>query len=232
MAEPKISRKKLLNEPDEFISLSQHVLLWVHANRSRAVAAAGGAVALVVVALLAKALVDRSRGQRADAVAAAVTRYGDAQGKVADLTRELAELSRTYAGSREGQLAKYLEAGSNVAAGSPDKALATYRELSAEGGAHADLASLSAVALAYLELARGNTDAALSAFQKLLADKGAVLPRAQILMEIASIHERGGRPAEALKVYREIAAAHPEGSWSTPVKERLRVLGGQGPSAS
>ena len=36
MARDKISRKKLLQEPDEFLSLSQRVWLWVHENQRAA----------------------------------------------------------------------------------------------------------------------------------------------------------------------------------------------------
>ena len=62
----KVARKKLLQEPDEFLSLSQRVILWAHENRTRALAIAGGAAAVLLVAVLAKALVERSREQRSD----------------------------------------------------------------------------------------------------------------------------------------------------------------------
>ena len=234
MSKEKISRKKLLNEPDEFISTSQQVWLWVHEHRSGAGAIAGGILGAILVVLLAKAYVDSSREKRAEAVAAAVTRYGQAAaGKVpADLAQEFSGLAKKYAGSDEGAVARYFEAGALAAAGEAEKARQIYRELAAAGGKHADLATLSGVALAYLELAQGGQDAALAAFQSLLAGKDTALPRAQIMLEIALIHETRGKTAEALQVYREIAAAHPDGSWAEKVKERLRVLGERGPSAS
>ena len=45
MSQGKISRKKLLQEPDEFLSGSQKVWLWVHENKDKAGMIAGGIAA-------------------------------------------------------------------------------------------------------------------------------------------------------------------------------------------
>ena len=228
------SRKKLLNEPDEFISTSQHVWLWVTEHRTRAMAIAGGVVGAILLAVLAKALVDHSRQSRSESVSAAVTRYGKATGgkPPADLLPELSGLAKKYAGAPEGQVARFIEAGALAAGGDLDKAREGYRELAATGKDGGELAPLAGVGLAYLELAQGKDDAALAAFQGLLDAKDAAIPRAQIMLEIAALHEKRGKTAEALEVYREIAASHPDGSWSAEVKERLRALAGTRPAAS
>lgn len=227
------SRKKLLNEPDEFISTSQHVWLWVTEHRTRAAAIAGGVVGAILLAVVVKAFIDHSRQSRSESVSAAVTRYGKAtDGKPrADLLPELSGLAKKYASAPEGKVARFFEAGALAAGGDPDKAREAYRELAAgkDGG---ELAPLAAVALAYLDLAQGKDDAALVSFKSLLDAKDAAIPRAQIMLEIAALHEKRGKTAEALEVYREIAASHPDGSWAAEVKERLRALAGSGTAAS
>ena len=52
------------------------------------------------------------------------------------------------------------------------------------------------------------------------------------MIEIAAIHEKQGRAAEARRVYQDLLAEHPDGSWAATVKDRLRILGERGPSAS
>lgn len=234
MSQQHLSRKQLLKEPDEFISTSQHVWTWVNEHRSRAVGIAGAVVGAILVAVAAKALIERSHEKRSAAVSAAVARFGQApEGKLpADLLPELSGLAQKYAGAPEGRVARFFEAGALAAGGDAGKAQQIYRELSAADKGGVELAPLAGVALAYLELAQGRDDAALAAFQALLGDKSAAIPRAQIMMEIGALHEKRGQTAEALEVYREVSATHPDGSWASDAKERVRALAGKAPSAS
>lgn len=226
MSREKILRKKLLEEPDEFHTLSQRAWLWVHANRDRTALAAGGVLAVVLIGIGAKAWVERSNEQRSTAVSSAITRYAKAQGAAipADLRHELAGLAERYAGSPEGAVARYFQAGALAASGEIDQARQLYGGLAKEDRKAGDLATFSRVALAYLDLARGARDTALTAFQELIATRDAAVPRAQIMMEIAAIHEKQGRAAEARKVYQELLAEHPDGPWATDAKEQLRQL--------
>ena len=94
MARVKISRKKLIQEPDEFLSLSQRVWLWVHDNRDKAGMIAGGVAAAVLLAVGVNAYLDRSSGQRSSAVAAAGARLvvnSDAHSPTDLISRETAE---------------------------------------------------------------------------------------------------------------------------------------------
>lgn len=227
------SRKKLLNEPDEFISASQHAWHWVSEHRTRAAAIAGGVVGAILVAIVAKSLVDSSHRSRDEAVSAAVTRYGKASGGTlpADLLPELSRLAQKHAGAPAGKVARFFEAGALAGGGEADKARGIYRGLAADAGVP-ELAPLAGVALAYLDLSEGKDEAALAAFQALLTGKDAAVPRAQLMMEVAALHERRGKTAEALEVYREVAAAHPDGSWAAEAKERVKALAGKGSAAS
>ena len=195
---------------------------------------AGGIAAAVLLAVGVKGYIERSHGQRSTAVAAAVARYTQAPGGAipADLRQELAALADRYAGSPEGAVARYFQAGALAAAGETEKARQIYAALAAPGAQQGDLALLARQALAYLDLAGGSVDAALSAFQDLLKAQGGAVARAQIMLEIAAIHEKQGRAAEARRVYQDILAEHPDGSWAATAKDRLRLLAESGPPAS
>ena len=234
MSSEKISRKKLLQEPDEFLSLSQKIWLWVHENRDKAGMIAGGIAAAVLLAVGGKAYGERAVGKRSTAVAAAVARYTQAPGGAipADLRQELATLADRYAGSPEGAVARFFQAGALAAAGETEKARQIYTTLAAPGAQQGDLSLPARQSLAYLDLAGGSVDAALAAFQELLKVQGGAIARAQIMLEIAAIHEKQGRAAEARRVYQEILSAHPEGSWAATAKDRLRILAESGPAAS
>jgi tetratricopeptide (TPR) repeat protein len=234
MSRETISRKKILQEPDEFLGLSHQVWLWVHENRDKAGMIAGGIAAAILLVVGVKSYIERSHRQRSTAVAAAVARYTQAPGGAipADLRQELATLADRYAGSPEGAVARFFEAGALAAAGEKEKARQMYAALAGLGAQQADLALLARQSLAYLELASGALDPALTAFQDLLKSQGGAIARAQIMLEIAAIHEKKGRSAEARSVYQELLAEHPDGSWAATAKERLRVLAEMGPAAS
>jgi tetratricopeptide (TPR) repeat protein len=226
MAQEKISRKKLLQEPDEFLSTSQKAWAWVHDNQKLAGMITGGIVAALLLAVGVKGYVESSRQKRSSTVAEAVAKYTQAaSGAIpADLRHEIAGLADRYAGSPEGAVARYVQAGALAAAGERDQARQVYASLSAPGAQSGDLALLSRAALAYLDLAGGSVDAALKAFQELLKTEGTTVPRAQLMMEVAAIHEKQGRAAEARRVYEELIAGHPDGSWVSAAKERLKQL--------
>ena len=52
------------------------------------------------------------------------------------------------------------------------------------------------------------------------------------MLEIAAIHEKQGRAAEARRVYQDIIDEYPDGSWVAAAKGRLRILAELSPSAS
>jgi len=234
MSQEKISRKKLLQEPDEFLSGSQKIWLWVHENREKAGMIAGGIVVTVLLMVGVKTYVDRSSGQRSNAVAAAVARYTKASGGAipAELRQELATLGDRYAGSPEGAVARFFQAGAHAAAGETEKARQVYTALAASGQQQGDLALLARQSLAYLDLAGGAFDAALTGFQEVLKTTDRAVARAPIKLEIAAIHEKQGRAAEARRLYQDILAEHPDGSWAATAKDRLRLLAESAPPAA
>ena len=128
-------------------------------------------------------------------------------------------------------MARYFQAGALAAGGDWQQARQIFVTLAAPGGKNPDVAASARVALAYLELAHGSADGARSAFEELLKSTDAV-PRAQIMLELAAIHQKQGRAAEARRLYQALVDQHPDGSWAATAKERLQSLAGQGPAAS
>jgi hypothetical protein len=226
MARVKISRKKLVQEPDEFLSLSQRVWLWVHDNQGRAAAIAGGAVGAVLLVVLVSSLVQSSRNARVEEVARVMDRYLAPKdgAPVPDVSRDFADLAQKYAGDTEGVLARYFLGAYHGAKGDYARAGEAFAEVGKNAPAGTGLGTLARVAEGYVALARGESDRALEDFQKLVQDKGAVVPRAQLQMEIGALLEQKGRLADARRVYEEVSQANPDSTWHTKAKERLRAV--------
>ena len=237
MTTPKQSRKQLLNEPDEFLSLSQHILLWVHENRARATAIVGGVAAVLLLAILGRGYYVNSREERAAELARTVDRYlgfKDGTAVPADVPRQLEELAARESGSVEGAVARYFAAGALATQGESVKAGSAFAAVAQDPGGKggADLVPLARLAQGYLALAGGDADGALARFEELLKSTGAVVPRAQLQLEIAAILEKKGKPEEARRAYEEVEKSFPDGTFAAKAKERLRLLGERGKSAA
>jgi predicted negative regulator of RcsB-dependent stress response len=234
MGRIKISRKKLLQEPDEFLGLSQRVWLWVHDNRGRAAAGVGVAAGVLLLAIVAKGLIEHSREQRAAEVAAAIGRYTEPKEGAAvpdDVQKQLDDLATRHAGSAEGLLARYFLAGAAASKGDLSRAAEVFGKVEADAR-DSQLAELARVAKAYLLLSGGDADRALAAFQELIAAKDAVVPRSQLRLEVGMILEKKNQTAEARRVYEELERGNPEGTFAAKAKERLRILDEHAKAAS
>lgn len=233
----KQSRKQLLEEPDEFLSLSQKVWLWAHENQGRAAAIVGGVAAVLLIGILGREYVQRGRERRAAELARAVDRYlgfKDGAPVPADVPRQLEELAARESGSVDGAVARYFAAGALATQGEAAKAAGAFDQVARDPGGKggADLAPLARLAQGYLALAGGDADGALARFEELLKAPGTVVPRAQLKMEIAAILEKKGRTGEARDIYAEVEKSFPDGSFAAKAKERLRLLDERGKTAA
>jgi len=215
------SPKKQAQEPDEFLDASHRLWVWASENRAKAVAAVGAVVAVLLVAILAKGLLERRREQRAAEVAAAIEQASaspDAASAAA-----LGALADRIGTGPGGAVARYFAAGALAGAGEDERAAEAYERAARDAGG-SDLAPLARLGAAYLALSRGEDAAAAAAFEALLATGDAVLPRALLRLELAALREREGRFDDARELLEEVSAAHPEGPLGTRARERLAAL--------
>lgn len=233
MAKTKISRKKLLSEPDEFLSLSQRIWYWVHENQTRTAGIAAGAAAVVLLIFLGMKLAQRSHAARVNDLARSVERYlAVKEGAVlAEVPRELEDFAKKHAGNTEGRLARYFLGGCLAGQGDYSRSAEAFLLVEKAATSRSDLGLLARAAQGYLALVRGEDNSALEAFQKLLEEKGVAVPRAQLKIQIGMILEKKARVAEARRIFQDVAQAFPQSAWSAKAEERLRLLDKQGKSA-
>ncbi len=226
MTSDKISRKKLLEEPDEFLSLTQRAWGWATENRSKAIAAVGAVVALVLAGVAGVTLAERSRAARSQELAEAVESYRGGEGGAA--AGRLEALADRLGSSPQGAVARYFAAGALAAAGERERAAAAYESSAAQAGAESDLAPLASLAAAYLALEAGDEEGAEKAFRGLLAREGAVVPRAALKLELAGIAERAGRADEARQLLEEVLEENPDSQLGAAARQRLGTSADEG----
>lgn len=229
MAKRRISRKKLLKEPDEFLDFSQRVWLRISESPGKAAAVAGGVLGLLLVLIVVLHLVERAREQRLSTVAQAIGNYLSVTGSVQDsvkVQQELESLAKKYAGNDVGGLALFFLGGAFSKSGDYPRAVEAYQNLLKKDIKNTCLEVMSTVALGYTYSLMGDGGKALETFQALLERKDVAVPRSQIQMDVARLYEEKGDFSQAAATYRRLIESAPESVWSAQAERRLQLIEG------
>jgi tetratricopeptide (TPR) repeat protein len=210
-------RRKDLQQPDEFETLTGQVLAWVREHQSVVV---GCVVAVVLGAGLAL-LVGRLRASRAEAAAIdfraahglfQAAKYGEAAEAFAVLIERsprtpfgrLAGLYRGHALARNGDFGG---------------AATAYGEYIASGAASAYLRQEALVGLARAKEAGGDAPGALEAFAQAGALEGPY--RTDALLGAARLHAAAGQAEEARRIYTQLLEAAPDAELKAFLQAKL-----------
>lgn len=214
MPKEKVDRKKLLKEPDEFISTSMRAMSWLRRN-SRWVTA--GAVLAVVCGVAVwgwKVYQDRREAQAQELQGQAYSLYARAvdesdKGAAQDLMGKAVErfqaVIRQFPETRTGWIARVYRGRTCYALGRYEEAVEDF-EAALASVPSGDDGTMRALALQGLGLAlqaKGEWEKAARAFQSLKEAAGGSFARMADL-ELARCYEKQGKTKEALSVYQSL----------------------------
>jgi len=225
----RITRKKVNVEQDELLGVTERLWHGISEKPKQTAMIAGGAAGAILLVLLAFYLRDRARVESVRDLAATVALYQQEEGEGRDsgaVMAELEELAERHSGSDMGGQALYYLGGILAETGDYARAIETYGKVREEYGSNEHLADSAAVALAYTYRLAGDNEKSLQLFLELSEKKGALLPLAQIQLEIGIINDRLGRGREAAEAYRAVIDSYPDSTWSSQAEERLAVIEG------
>lgn len=225
-AAKKKTRKELLKEPDEFITLTARFIGWFDRNRT---AVSRVALGLAVLAVLFAGY--RFYDRRAEARSAEL--FGQAVAKYERLAREQTPEAARQAVAPD--LGAVVEAGANRSGGRLARLMLA--ELSHAAGDHRRAAELYAAALdgfrdsgflqaqilislGHVHAALGEDAAAIGYFERALA-VAAPAQKAEILFHLGALHERMGNAEKGRESLRRIVAEHPDSLYVELVRERI-----------
>ena len=233
----KVDRKKLLNEPDEFITFSDKAVRWIQENLK--VVIVGVAVVTVILAgvIGIRAYIDHREFTAADALAPVMTGYAALLSQDADQAQikaaedALAKLVTEYGATTAGMQARLALGSLQAEKGKWQKALDTYTALCDEDDLAADFKPLAywgkgqaleglkkygQAAEAYAEAVR------MAGPNQALAFK---LDRARVLAA-------AGQKDEAKALYREVLGRKPDPQSAAEATARLVALGESVPAGN
>lgn len=217
MAQKRISRarKRDLEKPDEFLTLTSRLLEKIKTNWKPI--SAGGVVVLVI---LVGVLAARYFSERAEAQAFVLLnqamnhftteRRSQDPAKALDLvTPEFETLFARYGDRRGGAEARLIFAQMNYLAGRPEVAVAQYEEALKLYPENSFAASAVRSGLGYAYAAAGQSDKAIAAFTVLVDDQNSVF-KADALYQLSLLYRKTGQETAYAKTIQTLKEEYPQ----------------------
>ena len=217
MAQKRISRarKRDLEKPDEFLTLTSRLLEKIKTNWKPI--SAGGVVVLVI---LVGALAARYFSERAEAQAFVLLnqamnhftteRRSQDPAKALDaVTPEFETLFTRYGDRRGGAEARLIFAQMNYLAGRPEAAVAQYEEALKLYPENTFAASAVRSGLGYAYAAAGQSEKAITAFTVLVDDQNSVF-KADALYQLSLLYRKTGQETAYAKTIQSLKEDYPQ----------------------
>ncbi|BEQ13243.1 tetratricopeptide repeat protein [Desulfoferula mesophila] len=233
----KVDRKKLLKEPDEFLTLSGQVIRWGKGNLNKVLWSAT-AVALIVAAVLGfKTYLDWREQKAAAELAGVMTGYAAAvdgklpQDKTAKLAADLTKVTDQYGSTPAGMQARLALGDLRLGLGQWEQAQKVFASLTEEGGLGADLAPLAYHGLGQALEGREDYKQAAQVYAQAIAAAGPNLGQIYKL-DRARVLAASGDSQGAAAIYKEILGQPAGQAVHERARGALAALGQEVPAES
>lgn len=227
MAAAKKTRKELLKDPDEFITLSSRLFAFFSRYRRELSAVLIGAAALAVVVSGYRFFTQRAEARSAVVLEQAVSKYQRlareqspeaARKAVAD---EFGALVAEYGGRSGGKLARLMLADMHYASGEFRRAAELYAAAQDDFKEFPSLRCQILISLGHAHEALKEDAAALGYYERALPTAHPA-QKAEVLFHIGHIHERQGNTEKSLESFRRIIAEHADSFHADMLRERIK----------
>jgi predicted negative regulator of RcsB-dependent stress response len=224
MAKKRVTRKELVKEPDEFITLTGKVIQWSRSNLKSLIY---GICVFFGIILLISGYRFYS-GQRAAAASALFSKsliaYQEAEadkdpGKALNLVRpDFERLINEYGGTAEGRMGRMVYAHLLLNGHAVDEAIAAYEKALGDFNGDPSLRNtiLDGLATAFME--KGDNGAAIGYLEKIVAGQSPML-KDSALFNLGRLYRQTGDAQKSQNAYSRLAADFPESMYAEMARE-------------
>ncbi len=235
MAAKKTTRKELLNEPDEFITISTRVATYVRQNRRSAGYGAVAFLAAVLAAILVHGYFKQRNLMSHELFEKAYQQYAIVtlsekdvpKDKLETLFKEFDLIARDYGSLLAGEKALLYSAHLLYRMKDYQGALDRYAKMKSTSLVRQGLGSLVTYNLAMTRLAMKEYEAAKELFEQLAKDNESPYQR-EACASVAAIYEAMGKNKEAVQAYRQYLKMFPQAPDAPYVRARIAEISGSG----
>ncbi|MFZ1987159.1 MAG: tetratricopeptide repeat protein [Desulfatitalea sp.] len=226
MAKKRITRKELVKEPDEFITLTGQTIRWAREN-TRSLTYGVCAFFAVILLVAAYRFYSTQREQAAAtllsqtraAYQAAGKTEGDPAKALAKAKPDFDRLVSEYGRWSAGRLGRLLYAHAALAGHAPDEAIALYKEALDDFENDPTLVNsiLNGLAAAYAE--KGDAAAAIAQLERIVAGGGTVL-KDTALFQLGGMYRSAGEAEKSQKAYNRLSTDFPDSIYADIAREK------------
>lgn len=222
----KINRKKLLKEPDEFLSLTSQMLRWAAEHKTRLYYALAIIVVLALTIASWRFYINRAENTAMALMQQAVAKYETVKGDSSpgkayrDVSGDFEFILNNYGRRPSGKLARIFYANVCFDTGRYKKAIALYRQALEDFEKHPLVHNLVLSDLGYAYEQIDDDRAAVSYFEKITTGTYPIL-QAEALFNLGVLYEKLGEAQKSKAAYQKILAGYPDSIYFKIVKQRL-----------
>ncbi|HIC90853.1 MAG TPA: tetratricopeptide repeat protein [Syntrophaceae bacterium] len=215
MVKIKVSKKRLVKGPHQFISVSDRILTYI-SNNARTLIFISVAF-FIVVGILVGLWIHRGILEKE-----ALTLYYRAHQKDGSLAKDLQELTERYPHTAIARCA-LLELGNIYYKNHDiDKAISAYQRYE-KHSSHGNLRLLVYDSLGYCFESKGDYVKASQFFKKIIKEKGDFLHE-MAYINLGRVYEKAGNTTDAIRNYQEFIKRYPSSPYLPMIKDRLSKL--------
>ncbi|NNF99088.1 MAG: tetratricopeptide repeat protein [Desulfobacteraceae bacterium] len=227
MAKQRITRKKLLKEPDEFITTTGKIIAWSREYQHHVIYGAIGFFALIIIVAGARFVSENNENKATMLLQKAVEKYqaameSDDSGNVfSEVQSDFDTLMTKYAGKSAGKLATLTYGNICYKAGETDKAIRAY-EKSVSIFKATSLYPLAVNGLAYAYEQKKDFPNALK-YYKILADDATSVLTDMALFNMGRLYKLTGESEKSIDAYQKLLMDYPDSIYAEVVDVDVSV---------
>jgi tetratricopeptide (TPR) repeat protein len=220
----KITRKELLNQPDEFLTLSSRLFQYALEHKYQLLAALGAVIALVLIvsgfrySALKKAEAAFAQLEKGRAKYEALLQEKGPRQAYEQVRGDFQQLLEKYSGQTGGKFARVIFADICYRGGQPDEAIDYYNAaLEDFDDSFYRNTILNGLGYAYEE--KQELERAVTYFQQVAGSSGSVL-KAEGLFNAGRLYAALGNSEKSKQIFQQLAAEQPDSLYADLARER------------
>lgn len=228
MVKQKISRKKLLKEPDEFITFSARMLQFISAHRTWIQWGLAGVLGVVLIGSAWTYWIKRTEKLALIALGETMTLYAsfntsrpndDSHARIA---AQLEALIKSYPNTGSGKIGKVLYGTLSFEKGNVDKGIEMYRKALKDFEDENAIKNIILSGLGHAYLAKKDIGEAKRCFEEMISGESSVL-KDEAFYLLGSFYGKEGNKEKKWKLFEQILSNFPNSLYSGIVKEEMAI---------
>ena len=226
MAKKRITRKKLLKEPDEFITATGKMIRFVNKYKIQVLCAFGIFFAFIIIISGIRYFSDRAENEAFFLLEQGIAKYENIMKKNGldqaydDVKNDFKLILEKYSGKNGGKLARIIYANICYNTGDFDEAIILYRKALEDFDANQSLKNLTLSCLGYSYGEKKDYQAAIEYFEMIVSGAESIM-KDEALFNLGWLYGETGKLDKSVSAYKKIISEFTDSVYYKLVKEKV-----------